>query len=177
MVNVVKPVAVKVSQSARIFFNDIFGNEFKKSLKSFILWEVKFLNTDLVISFNHKTVQVFVNFLSLGVHLLVVILCVRVEILHYDLSFMNESKFCQENCVFLEIIGQKHFLVRSNQLNDLILIRNFKVLLNFLSKIRECLILIQYDFFLVAIQKNVHLKWQLLFPNIGFITQVLFIGN
>ncbi len=177
MVDVVKPVTVKISQSAGVFFDDIFRNEFKKSLKGFILREVEFFYTNLVVSLDNETIQVLVHLLSLGIHLLVVILSIRVKILHYDLSFVDEAEFCQENCVFLEIISQKYFLVRSNQLNDLIFIRNFKVLLNFLSEVWKCLIVIQHDFLLVSIHKNVHLKRQFLLPNIGLNTQVLFISN
>lgn len=48
---------------------------------------------------------------------------------------MNESEFSQEDCIFFQIISQEYFLVWSNQLNDLIFIRNFKLQLNFFSEV------------------------------------------
>jgi hypothetical protein len=85
-----------------------------------------------------------------------------------DLGFVNEAKFGQKNLVFFQIVCQKHLFVRSDQLNDLIFIRDVKFLIDFLSEIRECLILIKYHLFFVPIQKNIYLKGQLFLPNIRF---------
>lgn len=72
---------------------------------------------------------------------------------------MQESQLSQQNIIIGQIISNKIFSVRGDQFDDLFLIGNGVVALDFHLQIRQCLILVKDNLLVLVSVKDVEFEW------------------